>query len=225
MHRCFFFDMDGVLFDSMPFHAKAWVDTMHAYGFPFTSEDAYRFEGRTGKSVIDDAYMSRYGRHATEDEWQTLYAKKTQCFRSQGEAKAIPGIHDILAFLRSRGVLIFIVTGSGQQSLLNHLNHEFPGIFTSDCMITARDVERGKPDPEPYLKAYAKACTMVGDLTKEQCVVIENAPLGVRSGHAAGFEVYAVNTGPLPDDVLSCEGANHVYRNMHQLLDILHAES
>ena len=81
-------------------------------------------------------------------------------------------------------------------------------------MITAFDVTHGKPDPEPYLKAWERS-----GLKKEQCFVIENAPLGIRSGKAAGLTVYAVNTGILTKEDLS--QADLVFDNMTELLAFL----
>ena len=86
-------------------------------------------------------------------------------------------------------------------------------------MITAFDVVKGKPDPEPYLKAWERS-----GLSKEQCVVIENAPLGVRSGKAAGLTVYAVNTGVLSREDLMQAGADKVFDSMQDLLVYLQAE-
>lgn len=100
------------------------------------------------------------------------------------------------------------------RTLLDSLNTVFPAIFQRDRMITAFDVTHGKPDPEPYLKAWERS-----GLPKEQCVVIENAPLGIRSGKAAGLTVYAVNTGILTRDDLA--QADQVFGSMAELLDFL----
>ena len=65
-------------------------------------------------------------------------------------------------------------------------------------MVTAFEVEIGKPDPEPYLMGVKKA----GNLKPNQAFVLENAPLGVESAHKANILTIAVNTGPLDDKVL-----------------------
>lgn len=102
-----------------------------------------------------------------------------------------------------------VVTGSGQLSLLDKLNHYFPDIFQRELMVTAFDVKYGKPNPEPYLMALQKA-----GIQANEAVVIENAPLGVRAGVAAGIFTIALNTGPLPDEVLLQEGANILFPSM-----------
>ena len=100
------------------------------------------------------------------------------------------------------------------RSLLDNLNLALPAVFQRDRMITAFDVVKGKPDPEPYLKAWERS-----GLKKEQCFVVENAPLGIRSGKAAGLTVYAVNTGVLTKEDLA--QADQVFDSMKELLDFL----
>lgn len=209
--------MDGVLFDSMPLHAVAWERVMSKYGLPFTAHDTYINEGRTGESVIDEAFMTTQHRHATQEEVQVIYNEKTELFHRLGDARPIAGVAEVLRYVQAQGYQIWIVTGSAQQSLFDKLETCFPGVFTRERMITAWDVKRGKPDPEPYLKAWERS-----GLPKEECAVVENAPMGVQSGKAAGLTVYAVNTGILTRDDLQQAGADIVFDNMVQLLDYLH---
>ena len=196
MKRAYFFDMDGVLFDSMPNHAIAWEEVMKQHALPFTARDCYLNEGRTGESVIREAMWKVRQRDATPEEISTIYAEKsayfTQLEQQTGGTDTIPGVADILRYVEACGDQIWVVTGSGMRSLLDNLNTVLPAVFARERMITAFDVVKGKPDPEPYLKAWERS-----GLSKEQCVVIENAPLGVKSGKAAGLTVYAVNTGVL----------------------------
>ena len=152
-----FFDMDGVLFNSMPYHAEAWKRTMNAHGIPFELHDAYVCEGRTGASVINEVFLKHKGREATEEEIQLMYKEKSDCFNSISKIERIPDIHPLLEQLKADGVDIYIVTGSGQESLLDRLEKWFPGIFCKEKMVTAFDVKKGKPDPEPYLIALRKS--------------------------------------------------------------------
>ena len=205
--------MDGVLFDSMPLHAIAWERVMARHGLPFTARDTYLNEGRTGESVIDEAFLTIHRRHATDDEMESIYREKTELFHTLGDAQPIAGVADVLRYVQAQGCAIWIVTGSAQQSLFDKLETCFPGVFVRERMITAHDVHHGKPDPEPYLKAWQRS-----GLQKEQCAVVENAPMGVQSGKAAGLTVYAVNTGILTPQDLQTAGADAVFDNMPQLL-------
>jgi HAD superfamily hydrolase (TIGR01509 family) len=216
MEKAYFFDMDGVLFDSMPRHAIAWEEVMKQHGLPFTAYDCYINEGRTGESVIREAFQKVLHRDATPDEVKTIYAEKSAYYHQllKTTTPTIPDVDRVLQFVKDSGSQIWVVTGSGMRTLLDSLNTVFPSIFQQDRMITAFDVTHGKPDPEPYLKAWERS-----GLKKEQCFVIENAPLGIRSGKAAGLTVYAVNTGILTREDLA--QADHIFDSMAELLRFL----
>ena len=213
--------MDGVLFDSMPHHAIAWEEVMKIHDLPFTAYDCYINEGRTGESVIREAFQKAIGRDATPDEVKTIYAEKSAYYHQllKTTTPTIPGVADVLQYIKNSGSQIWVVTGSGMRTLLDSLNTVFPSIFQQDRMITAFDVTHGKPDPEPYLKAWERS-----GLKKEQCFVIENAPLGICSGKAAGLTVYAVNTGILTREDLIDAGADEVFNSMKELLVFLQVQ-
>ena len=216
--RAYFFDMDGVLFNSMPHHAIAWEEVMKEHDLPFTAYDCYLNEGRTGESVIREAMWKARNRDATPDEIKQIYTEKSERFnllaQQAGGTVVIDGVAEVLRYVQSTGSQIWVVTGSGMRSLLDNLNNALPPVFQRDRMITAFDVTHGKPDREPYLKAWERS-----GLKKEQCFVIENAPLGIRSGKAAGLTVYAVNTGILTREDLA--QADQVFDSMAELLDFL----
>ena len=210
--KAVFFDMDGILFDSMPYHAEAWVFAMQSAGLPFTPYDAYMNEGRTGADTINSAFLDIFDREATEEERQEIYKLKSQKFDEIAKQEPIAGVYDLLRKIKAKGLQIYVVTGSAQKSLLNSLDKYFPDIFDNDKIISAFDVIYGKPHPEPYLKALEK-----GKLQAFETVVIENAPLGVESANAAGIFTIAVNTGNLEEFILEKSGANVVYPAMETL--------
>lgn len=215
--RAFLFDMDGVLFDSMPGHAYAWAKVMTAYGLPMKEEDAFENEGRTGIGTISIFTQRYWGRDATEEEAQELYRRKTIVFNEYmaargGEAPEMPGAASVLDKVRARGLMRVLVTGSAQQSLLTRLEKHYPGHFTPELMVTGDDVRYGKPNPEPYLMALKKA-----GITADEALVVENAPLGVRAAVAAGIRTIAVNTGPIDPQLLADEGAEWVFPSMAAL--------
>lgn len=203
------FDMDGVLFDSMKNHATAWHEAMKQYGMRLSREEAYLHEGRTGAATINIVSQRERGYEADEEEIKRIYQTKSDIFNQLPKADPMPGAFEVLKKIKAAGLIPMVVTGSGQLSLLDKLNHYFPGIFQRELMVTAFDVKYGKPNPEPYLMALQKA-----GIQANEAVVIENAPLGVRAGVAAGIFTIALNTGPLPDDVLLQEGANILFPSM-----------
>ena len=208
------FDMDGVLYDSMRFHARAWREVTSRHHIIASDEDFYLHEGRTGASIINVLIQRTFSREATEAEKVHLYEEKAALFYQYNDGEAMPGAADVLREVAKTGLQSLVVTGSGQKSLIDKLNHTYPGCFSSDKMVTAFDVKYGKPNPEPYLMGLQKA-----GVQAHEAIVIENAPLGVRAGVQAGIFTIAVNTGPLPDEVLLQEGANLLYPSMSALAE------
>ena len=209
MLKAVLFDMDGVLFDSMPNHAYAWSHAMTRYGLQMTPEEVYMNEGRTGSSTINLLAQRFWGRDATGEEKQQIYEAKSRVFNTLPEAKPMPGALETLQAVKAKGLQIVLVTGSAQTSLLERLERHYPGFFRQDLMVTGFDVKLGKPYPEPYLKGLQKA-----GIRPEEGIVVENAPLGVQAGHAAGIFTIAANTGPLKDEVLKNAGADIILPGM-----------
>ena len=208
------FDMDGVLFDSMPYHSEAWHKVMKSHGLTLSREEAYMHEGRTGASTINIVFQREFGREATQEEIESIYQEKSVSFNSYPEAKRMPGAWELLQKVKKDGLIPMVVTGSGQLSLLERLEHNYPGMFRKELMVTAFDVKYGKPNPEPYLMALKK-----GGLKADEAIVVENAPLGVEAGHNAGIFTIAVNTGPLNGQVLLDAGADLLFPSMQALND------
>ena len=214
--KAVFFDMDGVIFDSMPRHAKAWSEAMALEGLPFSEYQVYLQEGRTGSGTVTDVFLAHGRGVPSEEDIKRIYANKSRIFDSFGDPIPMRGMAEVLEKVKSLGLEIYIVTGSGQASLLDTLNHYFPNTFCKEKMVTAYDVKKGKPDPEPYLMALEKA-----GLQPNEAMVVENAPLGVRSAKGAGIFTVAVNTGILSDDDLWQAGADVVLPDMAALLEKL----
>lgn len=214
MLKAILFDMDGVLFDSMPNHAYAWSHAMTDFGLKMEPEEVYMNEGRTGKGTINILSNRYWGRDATDEEVQQIYDAKSSLFNTLPEAQPMPGAMDLLNKVRAQGLMRVIVTGSATHALLDRVNAAFPGIFSSELMVTAFDVQHGKPHPEPYLMGLKKA-----NISASEAIVVENAPLGIQAARAAGIFTIAVNTGPLPDSVLLDAGANLVMPSMPYLAD------
>ena len=215
MIKAVLFDMDGVLYDSMPTHVQAYADTLSKWGLKADPEDFYRMEGRTGHSTIDIIIKRNWGRNATEEEKETIYSQKAQRFVELNKiSRLMPGALEVLEKVKQLGLMRIVVTGSGQPTLFNNLDAHFPGFFDNNLMVTAYDVQHGKPHPEPYLTGLKKA-----NLKAEEAIAIENAPLGIESAVAAGIYTVAVNTGPLPDEVLIKAGAHALFPSMNALAD------
>ena len=220
------FDMDGVLFDSMPYHTQSWYDTITAIGIPCTMEEFYLFEGRTGESTINELFLRTYNRTATEEEKKEIYKDKSNRFNAFNTATPMHGAADVIKKVNESKLDTLIVTGSGQLSLIEKLEKAYPNQFKLDKMVTAEHVIHGKPHPEPYLLGLEKA-----GVKANEAVVIENAPLGVAAASAAGIFTIAANTGPLDEQVLYDAGADIVFPDMEavasawkELIDAMSAQ-
>lgn len=214
--RAALIDMDGTLYDSMPRHANAWRRMMAEIGVDVPVNEFFRYEGRTGASTINILFQQAFGRKATESECKDLYRRKTEIFAAMPDVDTMPGAADMLDFMRQVGIRRVLVTGSGQSTLLDRLDKDYPGVFTPDMRVTSRDVTHGKPNPEPFIKAMEKAC-----VKPWECFVVENAPLGIEAGHAADIFTIGVNTGPLDVRELEEAGADLVFESMPQFADAL----
>lgn len=208
------FDMDGVLFDSMPNHAKSWSKVCTEFGLAMTPEEVYMHEGRTGASTINMLTHRYWNRDATPEEIEQIYKEKCRLFNLCPEAPKMPGAEQVLREVKQAGITIVVVTGSGQKSLLERLDHNYPGFFNPELVVSSQDVKHGKPNPEPYLMGLEKA-----GVKPYEAMVVENAPLGVRAAVAAEIFTIAVNTGPLPESALLNEGANALFTSMATLAE------
>lgn len=203
-------DMDGVLYDSMPWHAKAWRQTMLELDIDIPEEEFFLYEGMTGPATINLLVERERGEILTLEECKEIYSRKAARFREMGEVALISGAQNMIRGLRNRGIDRVLVTGSAQSSLLDRLEHDYPGGFDRRKRVTANDVVNGKPHPEPYLRGLEKA-----GVKAEDAIVIENAPLGVQAGKAAGIFTVAVLTGPIPHKEFEKAGADIIFESMN----------
>ena len=204
------FDMDGVLYDSMPNHAIAWQQSMAEFGIKMSADDAYATEGARGVDTIRQMVMRQQGREIDEAVAQRMYDEKSRIFHELPEAPIMPGIISLMQQIHDDGIQIGVVTGSGQKPLFRRILKDF-GLFVDEAHITtAYDVRRGKPKPDPYLMGLKKA----GNLQPYEAIVVENAPLGIRAGVAAKIFTVAVNTGPLAVQTLLDANADLVFPTM-----------
>ena len=209
-------DMDGVLVDSMPIHDYAWRSAADKYKLKYEAGEFFRAEGMKGRDTIILLHRKTFDEEPTEDFIEEVYAYKTHLFeeRQADLLRPIPHVRELILYLKEvRGIDLGVVTGSTTANALSRIGTYFEGLFTEEQLITADKVEKGKPDPEPYLRGMSLTGHCAGET-----LVVENAPLGVRSAVAAGAFTVAVATGPIPEEILRDEGANLIFPNMRALL-------
>ena len=209
--KCALIDMDGTLYNSMINHTAAWYRMMTELGVKCDRDEFYEYEGMTGAQTINVLFQRALGKTATDDEVKELYHKKTLYFQELPKAGIMPGAEKMLEILAKNGIKRILVTGSGQASLLDRLQRDFPSVFTRENMITSKDVTHGKPSPEPYLKGLE-----IAGVKPNEAIVIENAPLGIKSGADAGIFTVGVTTGPIKGEKMLQAGANILYNSMEE---------
>lgn len=207
------FDMDGVLYNSMPNHAIAWQKAMRSFGLDMTEHDAYATEGQRGIDTIRIMAKEQLDKDITEQQAQEMYDEKARIFGLLPEAPVMEGAKELMQQIKNSGLQIGIVTGSGQRPLIERLQRDFGNFVDTEHIVTAYDVKRGKPAPDPYIMGLKKA----GNMKPWEGIVVENAPLGVCAGSSARIFTVGVNTGPLPDCDLWQQGADMVFSSMAEL--------
>lgn len=210
MKSTIIFDMDGVISDSMPFHAKAWKEAFASIGVDVDDFEVYIREGMKGRETIEDIIKER-NLSISQEETEQIYKRKSEAFNRIFKVKLMPGICELLTGLRKRGHKLGLVTGSRFEVAKAVLQNGLEKMF--DVVIAGEMVVNGKPDPEPYLKAVS----MLG-VEKEDCLVIENALAGITSAKRAGLRCYAVATS-LPKTYL--KEADIVFNNIEEVSDYL----
>ncbi len=211
--KCILFDMDGVLIDSMPNHAIAWQRSMASFGIRMTALDAYMTEGARGVDTIRKMFLEHQGRVIDEVEAQHMYDEKARLFAKLPIPRIMPYAIELQEMLHSMDKEIGVVTGSGQKPLTDRIVRVFPRV-TKENMVTAYDIKKGKPNPDPYIAGMAKF-----GVTPNETIVVENAPLGVIAGVAAKAYTVAVNTGILDDSTLAKAGADIIFPNIKALYE------
>ena len=108
------FDMDGVLFNSMPYHADSWHTVMERHGLHLSREEAFLHEGRTGAATINIVYRRQYGQDAAPELVKRIYAEKSEEFASHPEPERMPGAWELMQKVKACGLTPVLVTGSGR---------------------------------------------------------------------------------------------------------------
>ena len=173
------FDMDGLVLDTEKLYARFWMEACHFYRFPMTYEQALKM--RAANSRLSAANLhSFFGPGA---DYKTIRNKRIELMDSFIEEHGVepkPGIFELLDHLDARGIPAAICSSSPADRIRSHLSslglyHRFSAI------CSGYDVPWGKPAPDIYLHGAASL-----GLPAENCLALEDAPLGIESAFRAG---------------------------------------
>jgi beta-phosphoglucomutase len=184
--RAVFFDLDGTLIDSLPAHVVAWQTVLREIGIEMDELFIKLNEGEKAEETL--ARLTReYQLNVSAADLADLLDRKRAIYRSLAVKGLIPAARRVIEDLKAHGVQCDIVTGSIRSNMNGVVPEEEIALFGR--IITPDDYQRGKPAPDPYLVALKRSGFQPGE-----CVVLENAPLGIRSAKAAGLFTVAVTT-------------------------------
>jgi beta-phosphoglucomutase family hydrolase len=182
--RAALWDLDGVLVDSAPFHFQAWRELMASLGRELSDADFRRTFGLRNDAILRDLVGD-----LSPAEVERLAARKEELFRqaARGNISALPGALALLRLLRERGLGLALVSSTPRANIdlvLSSLGLD----AAFDVVLGEEDATRGKPDPEGYLSAAERLGVSPGE-----CVVIEDAPVGVEAAKRGGMRCIGVS--------------------------------
>jgi beta-phosphoglucomutase len=207
--KAILFDMDGVLVDSMNYHMESWKQLLETFGIYIAERFIYEHEGAMGLDIIQELFH-KTGLSIDGNQVMEIYDQQNRIFREEylGMVRLYPETLTLIEEFQQRGLRLGLVTSS-RMNLVEQIWEDYQCLNRFDTIVTADDVTRFKPNPDPYLRALEKL-----EQEPESCLVIENAPAGIEAAKAAGLLCYAVTT-TLPRESLS--RADKIFPNLASL--------
>jgi HAD superfamily hydrolase (TIGR01509 family) len=182
----FIFDIDGTIIDSMPFHSRSWDVFAARHGLPPCGGDFFhKTAGRTGFELMREMFVAK-----SDDEVRALVREKELIYRElfASEFREIAGFAAFARAAKAHGVRLACATAGDPDNIAFALGGlGMRGFF--DAAVGAHDVARGKPDPDLFLLAAQR----VG-AKPSQCLVFEDAPLGIEAARRAGMRAVAITS-------------------------------
>lgn len=215
--RALLFDVDGVLLDSMRYHARAWQAAIRRLlRGRVAQEEIYRREGEPGAVSARD-FLRLHRRRPTAGAVAALLGEKERRFAAyRRRVRVYPAARPLVRLVAASGLPAALVTGTSRAEILRVVPARVRRHFA--VLVTGDQVRRGKPHPEPYWLACRRLAQ-----DPRRVAVVENAPFGIASARAAGAGwIIAVGTSLPPsrlrgaDIVLPTLGA--VHRHLRRLL-------
>ncbi len=185
--RAVVFDIDGTLVDNMALHAEAFAVFAQRHGLPpLTPEDRARLDGRRNSEI----FPILFNREVPRDEWQAYEAEKEGLYRelSRGRLRPMTGLPGLLARLAADAIPMALATSAPEPNVV-HTLAELGLAATFSIIVRGDQVARGKPAPDVFVEAGRRLNVMPAD-----CLVFEDAPMGIVAAQAAGMPVVALTT-------------------------------
>lgn len=215
MKRAILFDLDGVLIDSMEIHARTWQKSILSLLNIEISEKYFLVnEGKNAKDILQEL-IHQYQLEVDDDTWQRVSDYRDQLFLQEFSPRLVEGAVNLVKKVAGFGYRMGVATGSTRNVTEEVLTKTGIRKYFS-TLITSEDVQFSKPHPQPY-----QLLLQLLDTKPVHSLVIENAPLGIDSGLAAGLICLAVTTTN-PPDILS--RASKVFPGLDEIGDFLNQD-
>lgn len=173
------FDMDGLVLDTEKLYTRFWQEAANALGYPMTKEQALGMRSLNRGAGLSKM-QSYFGPNADYDKIRNKRIELMDAFVEQEGVTLKPGIHELLAYLKERGIKTAIATSSPLERTLLYLGSV--GLSESfDELVSGYMVEKGKPEPDIYLYAAEKL-----GVKPSECMVLEDSPAGILAAYRAG---------------------------------------
>lgn len=180
--KAILFDFDGVLGKTMEDNYKAWANSLASYGIQIEREEYFLMEGAPPKKVAEIFLkLNHQGLESIDD----IVVSKEKYYHENRSFALYEGVEELINNVKAKGFRLGLVTGASRQRLAGTGINTFLDQF--DAQITGDQVSKGKPDPEPYLLGAQKL-----NLEPSECLVVENAPLGIQAAKKAGMYCVAI---------------------------------
>lgn len=180
------FDLDGVIVDTLHYHFLAWKEMFGRLGGDVKELTVLLHEGRSSHELMP-ILLKEAGLKFPEEKWHDFIETKREYYRSIVDVTFYPQVLETIKALRANGYKLALVTACAKKNMHKALSEKQQSLF--DVLITGDDIPRGKPAPDPYEIGKDKL-----KLATDECLVVENAPLGILSAKAAGIKCAAVST-------------------------------
>lgn len=181
------FDIDGTIVDNMHLHAEAFGVFAERHGLPpLTAADRARLDGRRNSEI----FPVLFNRDLTRDEWQQYEHEKEGLYRelSRGRLRPMKGLQRLIDRLADDGIPVALATSAPRLNV-EHTLAELGLTGAFPVIVRGEEVARGKPAPDVFLEAARGLGVEPGD-----CLVFEDAPIGIEAAQAAGMRVVALTT-------------------------------
>jgi HAD superfamily hydrolase (TIGR01509 family) len=203
------FDLDGVLWDSTPIHARAYYQVLETENILEFSYSQYA--GMTTKECLKQIFRLQ-GRDVSEAKLEELSSMKSRLALQALESHppVLAGCRNLIETLRLKRRVALASSASPATVELFLKASGCGGLFST--VLNASSVNRHKPAPDIYLKA----CELL-KADPSKVLVVEDAVAGIVAAKAAGTSVWAVDS-TCPADALLAAGADHVMHSLNELL-------